>query len=71
MPPVHPRCGAYPTTQEHHRAAQSWLRKLRDQRISYTDAASFAVMTALQCRRVLTFDSDFVIAGFTPWQREG
>lgn len=55
-------------TAEHHGAARAWLEKLGDQRVTYTDAASFAVMTALACRLVLSFDRDFAIAGFTPWQ---
>lgn len=54
----------------HHRAARAWLEKLADPRITYTDAVSFGVMTALRCRQVLTFDHDFVVAGFTPWQPE-
>ena len=53
---------------EHHRAARAWLEKFADQRITYTDAVSFAVMTALRCRLVFTFDHDFLVAGFTPWQ---
>jgi len=32
--------------------------------VSYTDAASFAVMEALECRLALRFDHDFVVAGF-------
>jgi predicted nucleic acid-binding protein len=59
----------YPTA-EHHRAARAWLARLADQRITYTDAVSFAVMSALGCRAALTFDSDFTVAGFTPWQPE-
>ena len=50
-----------------HSAALQWLRRFDDQAISYTDAASFAVMAASRCRTVLGFDRDFVIAGFTPW----
>ncbi len=53
---------------EHHRAARDWLARLADQGITYTDASSFAVMTALRCRTVMTFDNDFVVAGFTPWR---
>jgi len=56
------------TNRQHHRAARAWLTKLGDQRITYTGAVSFAVMSALGCRRVLTFDGDFLIAGFAPWQ---
>lgn len=51
-----------------HAAALQWLRRLGDQDISYTDAASFAVMTAGRCRTVLGFDRDFVIAGFGLWR---
>jgi predicted nucleic acid-binding protein len=54
-------------TAGHHRAARDWLAKLPDQRITYTDAVSFAVMSAERCRSVMTFDHDFVAAGFTPW----
>jgi predicted nucleic acid-binding protein len=52
---------------EHHRAAREWLQRLSDHRITYTDAVSFAVMESLGCREVLTFDNDFVIAGFRRW----
>ena len=54
-------------TASHHRAARGWLAKLSDQRITYTDAVSFAVMVAQRCRAAMTFDRDFVVAGFTPW----
>jgi uncharacterized protein len=54
-------------TPSHHRAARAWLAKLADQRITYTDAVSFAVMRALRCEAVMTFDRDFVTAGFIPW----
>ena len=53
-----------------HATALHWLRRLDDQEISYTDAASFAVMTATRCRTVLGFDRDFVIAGFTLWRSQ-
>jgi predicted nucleic acid-binding protein len=51
-----------------HRRAREWLAKLDDQVITYTDAVSFAVMTARRCRFALSFDSDFVIAGFELWR---
>ncbi len=57
---------AYPDADS-HRAARTWLTRLGDQVITYTDAISFAVMEAVGCRRVITFDSDFWIAGFEPW----
>jgi len=55
-------------TAAHHEAAIAWLERLRDHAISYTDAASFAVMESLGCRRCLSFDSDFRRAGFLAWQ---
>ena len=49
----------------HHQAARAWLP---DQRISYTDAVSFAVMEAARCATALSFDQDFTLAGFRLWQ---
>jgi predicted nucleic acid-binding protein len=54
-------------TASHHGAAREWLAKLADQRITYADAVSFAVMTALHCDEAMTFDRDFVAAGFSCW----
>ena len=51
-------------TASHHRAARAWLAKLHDQKISYTDAVSFAVMNALRCKTAISFDRDFALAGF-------
>lgn len=51
---------------DHHRAARAWLAKLDDQVISYTDAVSFSIMAARGCKVALSFDDDFVIAGYTP-----
>jgi predicted nucleic acid-binding protein len=50
-----------------HDAARGWLARLSDQKISYTDASSFAVMEAAKCRVAMTFDRDFWIAGFEVW----
>jgi len=55
-------------TPAHHVAARRWLIKLSDQVITYTDAVSFAVMEAAPCTAVMTFDHDFVTAGFRLWQ---
>jgi uncharacterized protein len=55
-------------TPSHHRGARAWLDKLRDQKISYTDASSFAVMDAERCRVAMSFDHDFWVAGFELWQ---
>ena len=51
-------------TAAHHRRARAWLARLGDQLITYTDAVSFAVIEAVPCRAVLTFDADFDRAGF-------
>ncbi|HZA13093.1 MAG TPA: PIN domain-containing protein [Myxococcaceae bacterium] len=50
-----------------HRQARAWLAKLGDQVITYTDAASFALMQANRCTVALSFDRDFAIAGYTLW----
>jgi predicted nucleic acid-binding protein len=55
-------------TAEHHRSARGWLAKLSDQRISYVDAMSFAVMEATRCQAVMTFDRHFEVAGFRIWR---
>jgi predicted nucleic acid-binding protein len=54
-------------SRAHHRRAREWLRRLGDQAITYADAVSFAVMEAMRCRRALSFDHDFVVAGFDVW----
>ena len=51
-------------TAEHHAAARAWLSRLGERHLSYTDAVSFAVLDASRCQAVLTFDQDFVVAGF-------
>lgn len=55
-------------TAAHHAAARRWLARLWDQVITYTDAVSFAVMEAARCTAVMSFDRDFVTAGFRLWQ---
>ena len=55
-------------TPEHHRAARVWLDRLRDRPISYTDAISFAVMQSTRCAAAMSFDRDFVLAGFSLWR---
>lgn len=54
-------------TARHHVAARAWIARLGNQRITYTDAVSFAVMEAAPCGAVLGFDHDFVVAGFRFW----
>lgn len=51
-----------------HEAARGWLTRLSDQVITYTDACSFATMQDARCTTALSFDQDFVIAGFTLWR---
>ena len=55
-------------TAAHHRTARTWMERLGDQVITYTDAVSFAVMQAAPCAAVIGFDHDFLIAGFQFWQ---
>lgn len=51
----------------HHRAARAWLERLADQPVSYTDAVSFAMMDATRCSGAMSFDHDFLLAGFSLW----
>lgn len=55
-------------TRSHHSAARDWLAHLDDQKISYTDAVSFAVMEARSCTTAISLDHDFVLAGFHLWR---
>jgi len=50
-----------------HQAAREWLTRLANHPITYTDAVSFSVMETVGCRRVMTFDTDFSVAGFERW----
>ena len=51
----------------HHADGKAWLVRLPGSRLTYTDAVSFAVMADLRCEDFLSFDADFVAAGFRPW----
>jgi predicted nucleic acid-binding protein len=53
---------------DEHRAARQWLERLAPRPITYTDAVSFSVMEATDCRQVLGFDQDFVVAGYSLWR---
>jgi predicted nucleic acid-binding protein len=57
----------FPTAAD-HAAARGWLERLGSRPVTYTDAVSFAVMQAAGCGHALTFDQDFVAAGFTLWR---
>jgi uncharacterized protein len=48
------------------RDAEHLLEQYDDQAFSYVDATSFVTMRHLGIDQVLTFDSDFLIAGFSP-----
>lgn len=50
-----------------HAEGRRWLERLAPRPITYTDAVSFAVMAAGECRHVLGFDGDFAAAGFELW----
>ncbi len=46
------------------RAALAWFTKFADQKISFTDCVSFALMERYQVRTAFTFDRHFRLAGF-------
>lgn len=52
----------------HHQVARHWLTRLANHPVTYTDAVSFAVMQTAGCKRVMTFDTDFLTAGFERWE---
>ncbi len=54
----------------HHSAAIAWLRKLSGYRITYTDAVGFAAIEAVGCVGFLSFNPDFLLAGFDAWSPE-
>jgi uncharacterized protein len=54
-------------TDAHHAAARARLAKMGDHRVTYADAVGFAVIEDLRCIGFLSFDSDFLLAGFRPW----
>jgi len=45
--------------------ALAWWEKYRDQKFSVTDCISFEYMKLFGIKKILTFDIDFTIAGFT------
>ena len=48
-------------------AALDLFRKYADQKVSFTDCISFALMKRHRLRRVFTFDRHFQAAGFEAW----
>jgi predicted nucleic acid-binding protein len=59
-----PRIYRVPVDQTVEQAAEQILRRYRDQRFSYADAMSFAVMRALGITEAFAFDQHFATAGF-------
>ncbi len=51
-------------TENHLRQAKAIFNKYRDQMLSVTDAASFALMREMKIVDALTFDGHFRVAGF-------
>lgn len=51
-------------THETEMAAMDWIENYADQKISMTDATSFALMHELSLKTAFTFDKHFHIAGF-------
>lgn len=65
-----PSVAVHFATASLHREARGWLARFHDQVISYTDATSFALMTSRKCKVAISFDRDFVLAGFSLWEGE-
>ena len=59
-----PRMKIVFVSQALERAALTWLRRRDEREYSFVDATSFEVMRSLHLRDALTFDADFVAAGF-------
>lgn len=55
-------------TLEEELKGLEWIERFSDQKISMTDAASFAVMEAKRLATAFTFDHQFEIAGFQRFQ---
>jgi predicted nucleic acid-binding protein len=59
-----PRIWRVPIDQGLEAVAEQLLRQYEDQRFSYADAVSFAVMRALEVTDAFAFDQHFATAGF-------
>lgn len=51
-------------SEEMEADAIRWLRKHDERPYSFVDATSFVIMRAMHIRDALTYDDDFVVAGF-------
>lgn len=60
-----PRIARVPVDRRIESDAEILLRKYQDQRFSYTDAVSFALMRTLALKDAFAFDEHFATAGFT------
>jgi hypothetical protein len=49
-------------------AALDWFEKFADQKVSFTDCVSFALMREAGIQTAFAFDSHFERAGFKKWQ---
>jgi len=52
------------STREDEIEALAWIRRFADQRVSFTDCVSFAIMHRRKIRTAFTFDRHFRLAGF-------
>lgn len=52
---------------EHEIQALNDFEKFADQRVSFTDCVSFALMRSRRIQRVFSFDRHFALAGFELW----
>jgi predicted nucleic acid-binding protein len=52
------------STREDEMDALQWMRKYADQRVTFTDCVSFALMRRHRIRAAFTFDRHFKLAGF-------
>ncbi|CAK0762624.1 PilT domain-containing protein [Gammaproteobacteria bacterium] len=52
------------SSERDEQTALAFFQKYADQKVSFTDCISFAMMMRLQIRQVFTFDYHFALAGF-------
>lgn len=55
-----------PVDDQRWSAALTWFRRFADQRFSFVDSTSFAIMADLGLTEALTSDTHFATAGFVP-----